>query len=765
MHYKTMITLIAISLASFSTACTSDNAIESNPPSDSVTDGNDEGDDDEKEDGSETSTPDENHGDGQTDETDPIAEETEPGTDTTDPETDTPDPGTDTPDPGTDTPDPGTDTPDPGTDTPDPGTDTPDPGTDTPDPGTDTPDPGTDTPDPGTDTPDPGTDTPDPGTDTPDPGTDTPDPGTDTPTPVTPPAPKPPKADLLDIAFTNNNNATNRVSNGLKISKLAQTKIINYNSPRYKMYVAHFNNTLGSKAGGCYKIDYTDNQAFQKALSDGHTLEAVFRMDAAHNGSSEAKFFSSHSSGGTGFLITKTEKGKTITFLPYVGDGYKWCDSKVVPEVGRFYHVVGVWDKSEGKAHIYIDGKHAGSVAAAGNFKFGSQSWFGIGCDAGSSSESSWNGDVAIARVYDKPLTADEVALLYNEVKQANPKHFVINSVDALGTANIAKGYKYHVYGSGFKTGDVIRFESMADTKTHATTTTIASGKATAVIPDGLATGNYRSVLVRGTDVYPLSWGKLTLTANPPTQANVNCVAHRGYHADAPDNSIASLKAAQNLGVYGSEFDVHITLDGGLFVYHDKVFTEGGKEVNLQTSKTATVKKLKLSNGEALPTLEAYLKQGQKVPSVKMVLEIKNHGKAGSYSEKENNKRVTKACIDLVKKLKMEDQVEWIAFNYDNCKQIKKALPNAVVEYLASSDSAAKTPDTLNKDGLSLDYKTTLLKSHLDWITSAHKNKQIVNVWTVAKEDFDYWIGKGVDSITTNASKALMNKSRIYVQK
>ena len=734
MHNKTLIILIAISLATFSTSCTTDSVSTSDSPA---------------EDGL---TPGENDGD---------AGDGAPSTDDPEPGTDDPEPGTDDPEPGTDDPEPGTDDPEPGTDDPEPGTDDPEPGTDDPEPGTDDPEPGTDDPQPGTDDPEPGTDDPQPGTDDPQPGTDDPEPGTDDPEPSS----KAPKADLLDIVFTNDNKANNLVENGLKISNLAQSRIINYSSPRYKMYVAHFNNTLGSKDGGCYKIDYTDNQAFQNALSDGHTLEAVFRMDAAHDGSSEAKFFSSHSSGGTGFLITKTEKGKTITFLPYVGDGYKWCDSKVVPEVGRFYHVVGVWDKSAGKAHIYIDGKLSGSIDASGNFKFGSQAWFGIGCDAGSSSESSWNGDVAVARVYDKPLSADEVALLYDEVKLADPKHFTLSKVDALGTASIAKGYKYHVYGSGFKNGDVIRLESMSDTKTHPMDTTIADDKATGVIPDGLSTGNYRSVLVRGDDVYPLAWGKLTLAANPPTQANVNCVAHRGYHADSPDNSIASLKAAQKLGVYGSEFDVHITLDGGLFVYHDKVFKSGSTEVNLQTSKTATVQKLKLSNGEALPTLEAYLNQGKAEPSVKMVLEIKSHGKAGSYSEKDNNKRVTQACIDLVKKLNMEDQVEWIAFNYDNCKQVKQALPNAVVQYLASSDSAAKTPDTLNKDGISIDYKTTLLKSHLDWITSAHKNNQIVNVWTVEQSEFDYWIGKDVDSITTNASKALMSKSRIYVQK
>ena len=115
----------------------------------------------------------------------------------------------------------------------------------------------------------------------------------------------------------------------------------------------------------------------------------------------------------------------------------------------------------------------------------------------------------------------------------------------------------------------------------------------------------------------------------------------------------------------------------------------------------------------------------------------------------------------------MEDQVEWISFNYNNCLQVRKALPNAMVQYLASTSDNAKTPAELNKDNhhLSLDYKESLLKNHLGWIADAHKNKQVVNVWTVGKADFNYWIGKGVDSITTNDSKDLMNTSRIYVKR
>ena len=47
--------------------------------------------------------------------------------------------------------------------------------------------------------------------------------------------------------------------------------------------------------------------------------------------------------------------------------------------------------------------------------------WFGIGADPGSatSAHNAWCGDVAIARVYSKPLNQEEVTTLWNEVLDA----------------------------------------------------------------------------------------------------------------------------------------------------------------------------------------------------------------------------------------------------------------------------------------------------------------------------------------------------------
>ena len=124
--------------------------------------------------------------------------------------------------------------------------------------------------------------------------------------------------------------------------------------------------------------------------------------------------------GGTGFLITDSSKGMDITFLPYVGSNYKWAQSGVTPEVGRYYHVVGVWNKQNGTASVFVDGVKKGEVAASGNLVFPSSgnTWFCVGGDpSGSGAHAGFNGDVVLARIYDDPLTASQVSDLYSIVK------------------------------------------------------------------------------------------------------------------------------------------------------------------------------------------------------------------------------------------------------------------------------------------------------------------------------------------------------------
>ena len=576
---------------------------------------------------------------------------------------------------------------------------------------------------------------------------------------VPPVSPTAPVADLLDVIFKNDGTAIDNSVAQMPVNYVASQASVSYYNDTYQRYASHFNHKLGGEmAGGYYKIDYTSNTAFRSALSDGHTLEIVFRLDQAPNGS-EIKPFSSMQSGGTGFLITKSEKGCDITFLPHVGSGYKWAQSGVVPEVGRYYHVVGVWNKQNGTASVYVNGVKKGEVAASGNLNFPSSgnTWFCIGGDpSGSGAHAGFNGEVVLARIYDDPLSASQVSDLYSLVKNdVKTEVLAISDMAYLPEATVAKGCWYYIYANGFKNGDILSLESITkDDQKFECNTVYADGLLKLQIPNTFVAGKYRIMHTRGSVKSPLGFAELTLTDVIQQVNRTQIVAHRGYHpGSVPENSLASLKEAQKLGVYGSEFDVYITTDDVVILYHDNKLkgTEHpddapykGKRVDSMTY--TELKNYKMSDGSPLPTLNDYLEQGLKYPNTKLILEIKSHDTAAK------NMKAAEACYNAVKAKNMQNQVEYIAFSYDICKKLVELDPNAMVQYL----NGDKAPATVLKDGIrGIDYNYGKLTDA--WIKEANDLGMTVNVWTVNNQSqmVDF-MNKGVDLITTDESEVAM---------
>lgn len=64
------------------------------------------------------------------------------------------------------------------------------------------------------------------------------------------------------------------------------------------------------------------------------------------------------------------------------------------------------------------------------------------------------------------------------------------------------------------------------------------------------------------------------ITSVKPSWNENQVIAHRGAWKknNLPENSIASLREAVRIGCYGSEFDVHMTVDSVLVVNHDATF-------------------------------------------------------------------------------------------------------------------------------------------------------------------------------------------------
>lgn len=79
--------------------------------------------------------------------------------------------------------------------------------------------------------------------------------------------------------------------------------------------------------------------------------------------------------------------------------------------------------------------------------------------------------------------------------------------------------------------------------------------------------------------------------------------AHRGYHAHAPENSLAAFEAAVRLGVDGIETDVRVSRDGLPVIIHDRV-TPGQRPV-----AELTRREIETDLGHGIATLDEILER------------------------------------------------------------------------------------------------------------------------------------------------------------
>ena len=222
--------------------------------------------------------------------------------------------------------------------------------------------------------------------------------------------------------------------------------------------------------------------------------------------------------------------------------------------------------------------------------------------------------------------------------------------------------------------------------------------------------------------------------------ANPLIIAHHGHWnvENSAKNSIDALVRAQQLGVYGSQFDVWMTSDGVLVVNHDDVI-EGFK---IEDTPYEKIKEIRLKNGERLPLLEDFLNQGKKDKKTKLILELKPH------STKEKEDKAVATIVEMVKNIGVKNQTEYISHSLNICIEFVRLSPKTPVGYLSGNIP----PHELKALKINIiDYNLSVLRRNPHWIQEAKKIKMKVNVWTLIKEeDIIEMINAGVDFLTTD---------------
>lgn len=217
-------------------------------------------------------------------------------------------------------------------------------------------------------------------------------------------------------------------------------------------------------------------------------------------------------------------------------------------------------------------------------------------------------------------------------------------------------------------------------------------------------------------------------------------IAHRGYWKTegSAQNSISSLRNSYRIGVYGSEFDVHITRDGEVVVFHD----DDIDGIKIENAQFAELKDKRLKNGEHIPTLKEYLDAAKSLGQMKLILEVKEH------IQKSDEDRCVDAVLRLVEESGLKDRVEYISFSKHACDYLVAKAPDSKVSYL----NGDLTPEEAKKAGYTgIDYEDKVFNENPDWIAKAKELGLVTNVWTVNNlHEIKRFFRLGMDFVTTN---------------
>jgi len=226
-------------------------------------------------------------------------------------------------------------------------------------------------------------------------------------------------------------------------------------------------------------------------------------------------------------------------------------------------------------------------------------------------------------------------------------------------------------------------------------------------------------------------------------------VAHRGLSGLERENTCPAFVAAGNRSYFGVETDVHVTADGQFVIIHDETTDRVSLKtvcINVEENPYSALKDVVLPDLDGsfnrqdirIPLLVDYVKICKKYEKV-CVLELKNH-----FEESDIEKIVAE-----IRSYDYLDGMIYISFDWDNCVNLRKLLPDAKIQWLTGRPITDAQIDALYENKLDLDiYYRRLSKGDVDKL---HAKGIVINAWTCDKKDEgERLAAMGVDFITSN---------------
>lgn len=223
-------------------------------------------------------------------------------------------------------------------------------------------------------------------------------------------------------------------------------------------------------------------------------------------------------------------------------------------------------------------------------------------------------------------------------------------------------------------------------------------------------------------------------------------IAHRGYWKaeGACDNSIKALVSAIDIGVDGVEFDLRMTKDDSVVVYHDGIINGS---IITQTYYKDLLSET-LPNGEKIPTLRDYLRIAKSIPSVELFIEIKVD-------------RAVEPTIKILKEEGVNNPIMFISFSEKACEQIiaiDSSLRVSPLQPLSQDVTSSKIKD-LGYTGIA--YTTSYYHNNTEVIDKALYNGMTLTTWVANTiKEYDWFYRHGFNYVISDDPLRLINQTK-----
>lgn len=242
-------------------------------------------------------------------------------------------------------------------------------------------------------------------------------------------------------------------------------------------------------------------------------------------------------------------------------------------------------------------------------------------------------------------------------------------------------------------------------------------------------------------------------------------VAHRGFSARAPENTLAALSAAMEAGADAVEFDLQVTVDGEPVLFHDDALnrTTTGKGP-IRATSFADLRPLDAGSWFSA----AYA--GEPVPTLGDALDLLAAWRGRIYPELKGSGRPAEVdrIVDEVVRRGLLERTVFIAMDWSLLDRVRMGTPEAGIGYIVRK--ARQTEAAIlraNGDPLALlDFERSIPVRDREAAARASALGIEMAAWTVDEPvDAAALLSVGVTRITTNqverlvAWKAALEKS------